>query len=1037
MLIKETINKLKSLTELDIQNNWSYSDEDLSQPPLYVNKNWQRAIANEKKYLVWEKGHKIRWFAQKITIPDHLNNYPLNNLSLRIGLTWWAEFAQIYINEQLVCEGDLFDSSSRVLVTNNTQPNQEFIISLKLISPNHDIGGLMASRCLYESDYKKIDPSFVANELTVLYQYIDNFYPQEKIEIENAIQLIDWNNIKHQDLFNESLINFRNQLLPLSQYIKNRNFYLLGHAHLDMAWLWKMDETYTVAQRTFNSVLNLQKDSPKLTFGHTTAYLYQWIEDNNKPLFNHIQAKVKNNTWEILGGMWVEPEVNLISGESLVRQILYGQKYFKEKFAQYNRVAWLPDSFGFPAQLPQILKLGEIDYFVTGKLHWNDTNKFPHGCFWWQSPDGSRVFTAMSPPNVAGVMNTNPVVMTDYSVDWEGQTGLKDIFWLPGVGDHGGGPTRDMLDVVKRYDESPFFPQVNFAKAEDYLDKISNELNNNVPMWYEELYLELHRGCYTTHGDQKYFNRYCEKLLFQAELFSTITNILNKKYNLGDNHHINNQAKIDELWKKVLLNQFHDILPGTSITPVFTEANQLWQEVIQEGKLILNDCLRAIALNIDNEKRVLLEGEKRVVIFNSLNWQRSEIVEIDIDGQKYQVKDSQGNQLETQISEDNKLLVFVKNIPKVGYIQLILTPNQEQDKLEPLQPEAEFILENKYIKATIDSKTGNLVSLYDYKIDQEMVKGEANQLQLFKDEGQYWDAWNINPNYEQYPLEHPQLIDIKWLEKGRLRQVIKIVKKYNQSTFTQKYILHCHSPIVYIENTIDWQEEYTLLKVNFPLNFNSPKAYYETPCAVMEYPTTQKTALEKAKWEICAHHWVDLSNDKYGISLLNNCKYGHDFKPNQIRLSLLRSPKWPDPTSDMMIHHFTYAIYPHQNGWQEAKTVNKGYELNVPLEVVILDHEEGNFNLFPHNQQFINLGSDNLILTALKQGYGDNNQIILRFYESSNKITNFSLENTLDLELQARVNILENHLDDVNFSTIKPCEITSYLLCQSSTETDK
>ena len=487
----------------------------------------------KKKYLVWEKGNKIRWFAQKITIPDHLNNYPLDNLSLRIGLTWWAESAEIYINNKLVCEGDLFDSSSRVLITNNSQPNEEFIISLKLVSPNHDIGGLMSSRCLYESEYNNtIDPSFVANELTVLSQYIDNFYPEDNIKLENAIQLINWNNVNKQNLFNQSLIELRNKLLPLSAYIKNRNFYLLGHAHLDMAWLWTMDETYTVAQRTFNSVLNLQKDSPSLTFGHTTAYLYQWIENHNKPLFAQIQAKVKNNTWEILGGMWVEPEVNLISGESLIRQVLYGQKYFQEKFVKYNRVAWLPDSFGFPAQLPQILSLGQIDYFVTGKLHWNDTNKFPHGCFWWQSPDGSRIFTAMSPPNVAGVMNTNPVVMSDYSVDWEKQTGLQDIFWLPGVGDHGGGPTRDMLEVVKRYDDSPFFPQVNFAKAENYLDKIKDKLKGNIPIWDEDIYLELHRGCYTTHGDQKYFNRYCEKLLFQAELFSTIINILNHNYQM-------------------------------------------------------------------------------------------------------------------------------------------------------------------------------------------------------------------------------------------------------------------------------------------------------------------------------------------------------------------------------------------------------------------------------------------------------------------------------------------------------------------------
>ncbi|MBE9222777.1 alpha-mannosidase [Cyanobacterium stanieri LEGE 03274] len=1026
MSLEQTINNLRNLTELDIQNNWFFTDQNLNHPPIYIDDNWQQAIPNEKRYLVWEKGDKVRWFIQKVTIPHHLNHYPLNNLSLRINLTWWAKSAQIFIDGTLVCEGDLFDSSSRVLVTNNAQCEQEFIISLKLTSPGHDIGGLMISRCLYESNYNKVDPSLVANELTVLSQYINNFYPEYKTTINDSLKIIDWGNIKNQDIFNKSLIEFRNKLLSLSEIIKERNFYLLGHAHLDMAWLWTMDETYDVAQRTFNSVLNLQKNTFQLTFGHTTAYLYEWIENHNKSLFNQIQTKVKNNTWEILGGMWVEPEVNLISGESLIRQILYGQKYFQEKFTKYNRVAWLPDSFGFPAQMPQIMKLGEIDYFVTGKLHWNDTNKFPHGCFWWQSPDGSRIFTTMSPPNIAGVMNTNPVVMSDYSVAWEKQTGLKDIFWLPGVGDHGGGPTRDMLDVVKRYDDSPFFPQVTFARAEDYLDKISHQLGDDIPLWDEELYLELHRGCYTTHGEQKYFNRYSEKLLFQAELFLTIITILNKKYSLINSTIVGSQHKIDDLWRKILLNQFHDILPGTSITPVFTEANQIWNEVIKEGELILNDCLRAIALNIDNKKRVLSKGEKRVVIFNSLNWQRSEIIEIDIEGNKYQVEDGEGNILITQISKENKLLVLVNDIPKIGYTQLILSP------IEEVQPDeiitTDFILENEYITAKINPKTGNIVNIYDYQINKEIINQEANELQLFEDKGQYWDAWNIDPNYEQKPLPNPRLTEIKCLEKGALRQIIEVVKKYNKSTFTQKYILYSHSPIIHIENTIDWQEEYTLLKVNFPLNFNSPTACYETPCAVMEYPTNPKTALEKAKWEICAHHWVDLSNNEYGVSLLNNGKYGHDFKPNQIRLSLLRSPKWPDATSDMMVHNFNYAIYPHHQGWQEAKTVNKGYELNVPLQVVVLAENEHHFDIFPPEQEFLNLGSDNLILTCFKQGYDDKNQVILRFYESAHRVSNFDLQNSLDLTIEHKVNILENPLDEDNLNYIKPSEIASYSL---------
>jgi len=1034
MPINYTINRLRKLTELDIQNNWLFTDQNLPSPPLQLDKNWHQAQVNEKKYLVWEKGNKIRWFAQKIFIPHSLENYPLENLSLRVALTWWAKSAQIFIDNQLVCEGDLFDSSSRILVTKKAIPKQEFIISLKLISPDHDIGGLMFSRCLYENEYGKIDPSFVADELTVLEKYITNFYPEEEKTLKHILQEeIDWSIINNQQGFNNNLSGLRKKLLPLSKHIKERNFHLLGHAHLDMAWLWTMAETYTVAQRTFNSVLNLQKDYPNLKFGHTTAYLYQWIEEHKPSLFKQIQEAVKNNKWEILGGMWVEPEVNLISGESLVRQLLYGQKYFLEKFGKYNSVAWLPDSFGFPWQLPQILTLGEIDYFVTGKLHWNDTNEFPHGCFWWQSPDGSRIFTAMSPPNIAGVMNTNPVVMSDYSVRWEKQTGLKDIFWLPGVGDHGGGPTRDMLEVVNRYDDSPFFPEVSFTYAEDYLAKISSNAPQNLPVWDEDLYLELHRGCYTTHGDQKYFNRYGERLLYEAELFSTIVDILVQENKIKVDTFASNQDDIEHLWKQVLLNQFHDILPGTSINQVFREANYLWQGVIDNAQDILDQSLDLIALHL-HKPDISLPAKKVVVVFNGLNWQRSEIIEVDVNGNEYYVADCEGNFLPTQISADDRLLFLAQNVPSVGYKEYLLVGKDDTQKKHTKYLDTQdglgdnkddFILANQYIRGIIDPNTGNLVSVYDLVNNQEFINGQGNELQFFEDKGQYWDAWNINPDYEKYPLNQGRLVSIKWLERGLLRQVVEVEKKYNQSSFIQRYILNFNSPIIHISNKVDWQEEYTLVKVNFPLNFTCPTLNYEVACAVMQQPTQPQTPMEKAKWEVCAHQWADLSNDSYGVSILNDCKYGYDAKTDQIRLSLLRSPKWPDPKCDRTYHEFTYSFYPHQNNYQQAKTIQKGYELNNPLKHIIVDTKDL-LSILPSQQSFINLGADNLVLMAFKPTEKKSNQYILRFYESHHQTTNLNLYNSLNLNLKTKVNLLENKIDDNN-TKITPCAIVTYL----------
>ncbi|NCQ03444.1 MAG: alpha-mannosidase [Cyanobacteria bacterium] len=1040
MNLQTIIKELRKLTELEIQNNWYISDEDLDKPPLNITEKWLKGIVNEKNYLVWEKGSKVRWFSQQIVIPESLNNsYPLKGLSLRIALTWWAQSAQVFVNGELVCEGDLFDSSARILLTEKAEKSQEFIISLRLISPLHDIGGLMASKCLYESDYDNIDPSFVANELTILAKYIDKFYPEKRIVLETEVNKINWHNVDNQQLFHESLNSIRNSLLFTSNYIKERKFYLLSHAHLDMAWLWTLKETYEVAQRTFNSVLNLQKEHKYLTFGYTTAYLYQWIESHNPSLFIQIQQAVINNQWEILGGMWVEPDVNLISGESLVRQLLYGQKYFLEKFGKYNKVAWLPDTFGFPWQLPQILLQAEINYFVTGKLHWNDTNKFPHGCFWWQSPDGSRIFSAMSPPNVAGVMDTNPITMTNYSVDWESQTGLKDIFWLPGVGDHGGGPTRDMLDVGKRYEKSPFFPEVNFTTAQQYLDKISSISPQDFPVWNNELYLELHRGCYTTQGNQKYFNRYCERLLYQGELFLTIATILSKKYNFQFDTYSNNQQKINQIWQKVLLNQFHDILPGTSINSVFIEANQLWQEVINETQSILDDSLKAIASYINLEK---IEGENHqiVVIFNALNWEVSQIIELDIEGDKYQIFEEEGKQLKTQISHHGKLLFLAENIPSIGYKSFYLIPNSVSclDEIENNNPKNnliinnnifstfDFILENNYVKIIIEEKTGNLISYYDKINKEEILQGYGNELQLFEDKGQYWDAWNINPDYENYRLENPTLKSIQWLEKGKLRQIIRVEKSFKSSKFIQEYILDFNSPILTIKNKVYWQEDYTLLKVSFLFNIESNFVTYDIACGNIKRTTKPETEIEKAQWEVYGHQWIDLSNHNYGVSLLNNCKYGYDVKPNQLRLTLLRSPRWPDEKCDRGYHEYIYSLYPHKYDWKKANTVKKGYELNTLLPVLFLDKNLSQLPVLSPTTELINIKEKNLILMALKTTENNSNNILLRGYECHGESTNFSLDNILDLSLKTRVNLLEERINNQS-KLIESYQIFSFI----------
>lgn len=1023
-----SIQKLRQLTQVDIQSQWQQTSENILTHSFEPEIN-KIAPLNDKNYVTWDKGNQVQWLTQNFIIPQDLAGYPLANFSLRLALSWWAEDAQIYVNQKLVQAGDLFDSSARVLLTSSANQGEQITVTLRLVSPGHDIGGLMRSQLIYEREYPEIDPGFIADELEVLEKYLKAFEPDKLTFLEAAIQSIDWENVGDLKVFDQSLLQLRQQIKPLAENIKKRQFHLMGHAHLDMAWLWPIAETWEVGERTFNSVLNLQQEFCDLKFGHTSPILYEWIETNRPDLFQKIQAAVNNKTWELLGGMWVEPEVNLVSGESLVRQLFYGQKYFQDKFGTPSKVAWLPDSFGFSWQLPQLFQQAGIEYFVTGKLHWNDSTKFPFGAFWWESPDGTKLFSVMSPPNVAGVMDTNPITMVNYALDWEKQTGLTDVFWLPGVGDHGGGPSRDMWQVKYRWQNSDFFPKVTTTTALEYLTKIKTKLLDKpetIPIWQDELYLEFHRGCYTTHADQKSQNRHCEGLLYEAELWSSLANIIGQ-YSYP-------KLELEKAWKQVLLNQFHDILPGTSIPQVFIDANQTWDSVQQITQQIIEEALNAIASQIDFSK-MPQKNAKPIVIFNSLNWQRSNVIRHSVDSKNWQVYNIEGDLLPSQITFDHQLCFLAENIPSIGYQVFWLCDQENLELLTEDQPKnhQEFVLENTNLKIIINPETGEIDSLFDKINQKEILQGAGNQLQFFEDKGQYWDAWNIDPNYAQHPLPNAILKSIEILESGPIQQSIRVVKQFNQSEFCQDYCLEINSSILKIITQINWQETHVLVKAAFPLTLENDEIFYEIPCSAIARSTRPKTAAEKAKWEVPALQWGDLSDiqQNYGVSLINDSKYGYDGQPNQLRLTLLRSSIWPDPQADQGLHQFTYEIYPHLGTWQTAKTVQKAYELNRPLRVFT---PSANFNQskdadkisLPSTHQFLKFNADNLCLMAFKQAESDPKNWVLRVYECEGKTAELELENNLNLAITEWMNLLEQTIKSETI--INPWKIISFRL---------
>ena len=1172
--ISATVEKLRRLSQVEVQSGWRFCDSDSAVSSVNIC-NSPVAELNGKGHIAWPSGKQVLYLGQQFVIPDNLHGYPVVGLRLLLGLTWWAEDAQIFVNGELVGQGDLFDCADRVLLSSSANPGDEFLVILRLVSPGHDNGALVRSICLYEAaDSSCFDPGFVAAELEILQnsltlnlenvnsQYLSTetianrpmFVKGEtlKSEIDLAMGLIDWSAVCDREKFDRSLSVLRHNLLgylrtfsgdldegtaedaettergrkdavfelgensnATSIYIGESGeltsiytgkIYLVGHAHLDLAWLWPVPETWEAAERTFESVLKLQSEFPDLIFCHSTPALYAWIEEHRPDLFAAIKKQVAAGCWEVVGGMWVEPDLNLISAESMVRQVFYGQRYAKEKFGELMRVAWLPDTFGFGWQLPQILRQGGVDYFVTQKLRWNDTTEFPHGAFWWEGLDGTKIFSMMSSPIGEGIES---VKMASHAFDWQAKTSLQDALWLPGVGDHGGGPTRDMLEVAKRWKMSPFFPRLEFAKAVDYLSLIESQflpevattrpesdvpesdnqenlralefsnlsaisdanppisqlktIPRTLPIWKDELYLEFHRGCYTTRADQKRQNRRCEELLYQAELLSSLATICTGA--------VYPKSELESAWKQILFNQFHDILPGSAIAQVYADANLAFAEVDRTCREILLKSLDAISAQISLPSPPRPDAQP-ILIFNTLNWSRSEVVAVplpDSADSAWQIYDFSRRRLVSQIVRGDRpqsqstLLFSANNLPAIGYQVFWLcredaqtvdnasaSPKTEKkielSKLtygiaqkntscqETHFAAAEMVLENEFIRATVDGKTGDLSSIWDKVNNREVLNAAGgNQLQAFQDSGQYWDAWNIDPNYEKHQLPAPTLKDISWVEQGELRQSLRVVRQIGKSEFCQDYIVEIGSPLLKIKTVADWQESHILVKAAFGLNVEADFATCEIPGGAINRTTKPQTPAEKAKWEVPILRWTDISNDGLGVSLLNDCKYGCDLQPNQIRLTLLRGSTWPDEQADVGVSEFTCAVYPHAGNWQDAGTVRQGYELNLPLLVKVLPKlEKKGRKTLPAVGKFLDLSAENLVLMAFKQSEDDSNVWILRCYECHGEEAKLELNSDLGLAISHPVDLLEQPInlpqnsDDGTSFRISPWKIASF-----------
>ncbi|HDI74969.1 MAG: hypothetical protein DRJ52_02360 [Thermoprotei archaeon] len=839
--------------------------------------------------------------------------------------------------------------------------------------------------------------------------------------------------------------------------------YLVGNSHIDAAWLWRIDETiHVVCKGTFSKVLELMDKYPEFKFSQSSAQYYEWMEKYYPEIFEKIRERVKSGQWEIVGGMWVESDLNIPSGESLVRQFLYGKKYFLEKFGIDVEVAWLVDSFGFCWTLPQIMAKSGIKYFITQKLRWNDMVKFPYNVFWWIAPDGSRVLAHQTVGSYVSLTRGENIKKEMETL--EKRHGIKELAVLYGFGDHGGGPTEEMIEKIKELMKREDYPELKFSFIIDYFKRLE-ELSKEVryPELYDELYLQFHRGTYTTIAKVKWNNRKGEVALENSEKLASIARLFGAKYP---------QEELKEAWKKVLLNQFHDIICGSSIPEVYEDSEKDFQEVFSTTSKIIQNSLKTIA------DRVKIDS-KSIIVFNTLSWKRTDLVEIEIPEENTVVEDYAGNEVPSQKTADGKLLFIAKDVPSLGYktyrLKTVNKVLEYKADLKVLEKEDKVVLENKYLSVIIDKKTGVIKSIFDKRHGIEVIdkrKG-ANIIQIFEDrptEGRTilsggdaigCDAWEIY--IYQQPDEHKgravkyielkDPLEVKVVEKGPVRATVEVKYKYSQegrpdSFFTIKIMLVTETPRVDFELHADWHAGHRLAKVAFNLALESDFATYEIPYGfiVRRHPTSPYANLwERAKWEAPGQKWLDYTDEEkdYGVSLLNDCKYGFDTSMSLVRMTLLRSPKHPprygekwDVTKgefmDQGEHTVKYSLYLHEGDWRRARTVNKAYEFNYPLIAIKTEAHKGDL---PPENSFIKVSPETVVLTVVKKSE-DSDDIILRFYETCGQDTEYTIK--LSKEIKAtevyETDLLERPLNklEVKDNTIEgkigKCEIKTLLL---------
>ncbi len=776
----------------------------------------------------------------------------------------------------------------------------------------------------------------------------------------------------------------------------------VGHAHIDTAWLWPVRESVRKCARTFSSQIGLLKEYPEYIFGASQPQHYAFVKEHYPTLYAEIKEMVKEGRWELQGGMWVEADCNLISGESMVRQILLGKNFFMDEFGIDVKNLWLPDVFGYSAALPQILQLSGINHFLTQKISWNQFNDFPHTTFMWKGIDGSDVLTHFPPENTY-----NSQLDTEYllpAIENFRERGYLDEFMsLFGVGDGGGGPKAENIEYGKRLADLEGSPKVKFGTASDFFEHLEQRIED-LPSWKGELYLELHRGTLTTQAKTKKGNRKLEqKLRLTETLFSMLP---------LDQYPV---EELDSIWKNTLMNQFHDILPGSSITKVYEVTEAEHKNSLDE---LQNLCDNAISKLLDKD-------EDSVTIFNPHSYKYEGVIEIPGRAGPFLILDQDKQEVQVQTDGDRAFVMI--EIAPLSFLNLCYE-STELDRNIKTQSADDLVLENSLVRHEFNSD-GQLISSIDKSDNREyIIPGKpANTFTLYDDHPNDWDAWDIDHFYSNLAIENALSTSNPLVKTGPLQSSITFTLKIGNSLINQRAVLAAESAKLQFMTNVDWKEKHKMLRVAFPADIDTSEASFDIQYGFVKRPTHKNTSWDQARFEVVGQKYADLSTQDYGFAILNDCKYGHKVNESTIDLNLLRAPTYPDPDADLGEHEFVYAFYPHALDLTSSHVMREAAFLNLP-PLVMDGMSTKSSNLLPFSFK----GWGVTIETVKKAENSDD--LIIRMVESRGEESDAEIKLTNASSSIKEVDLMEwKELEDLTdegniLLEFKPFEIRTFKL---------